>query len=144
MDFSLPAFLPLWFMAWQLEMCTGSSCTSQLPSQSLPRGHHVAFAPLSSGHRQALTRWCYKRNSGGPAPGTLHLFSPKKKALPVLHTSFWSSMRSSCQLPVLSRWMTTACCFLVPPKLFDFFLWLFYRREAFTRLTAFLASPCFA
>lgn len=73
MDFSLPAFLPLWFMAWQLGMRTGSSCTSHL-SQSLPWGHHVVFAPLASGHRQALTCWCYKRNSGGPAPGTLYFF----------------------------------------------------------------------
>lgn len=54
-------------------------------------------------------------------------FFPKKKTLPVLHTSFLSSRRSSCHLPVLSRWITTACCFLMPPKLFDFFLWLFYQ-----------------
>lgn len=140
MDFSLPAFLPLWFMAWQLGMRTGSSCTSHL-SQSLPWGHHVVFAPLASGHRQALTRWCYKRNSGGPAPGTLYFFfSPKRRP-------FLYFIPPSClpgDPPAISQ-----CCpggSLQPAAsscLQNYLIFSFgFFTRAFTRLTAFLAVLC--
>lgn len=95
--------------------------------ESPPWGHHAAFAPLSSSNRWALTLWYLKRNSG--APGTLYFFSPQRRTLPVLHTSFWSSRSSSCPLPVFSRWITTACCFLVPPKQFEFFFGFFTRQK---------------
>lgn len=103
--------------------------------QSLPWGHHATFAPLSSSNSWAITLWFKKKKFRGPSIRHSTLF-PKRKTLPVLHISFWSSWR-------LSGRVTRAYCFLVPPKLFDFSFGFFYQREAFERLPVFLASLSF-
>lgn len=63
-----------------------------------------------------------------PSPKAHYVFSSKRKTISVLYTSFWCFRRFSCQLPAFSRSVATDYCFLMSPKLFDFFS-VFFTKE---------------
>lgn len=102
-------------------MCAGSSWTSEFLSAKCPLGSpchlHSSHLKQELSYNPVIQK--QKKKFRGPASGT-HF--PKRKTLPVLCISSWSSWR-------LSRWVTGACSFLMPPKLLDFSFGVFAREK---------------
>lgn len=129
-----------WTFPYQLFFLSSSWPCSQPHALALPghRSSSLQSFPLGTPchHRTSLLRQQTSSNPvvlklefRGPSPRHTVLLSPQRKTLRVLHTSFWSSRRSSCQCPVFSRRTTTAYCFLIPPKQFDLFFGFFTREK---------------
>lgn len=129
MDFSPPTLLLFQVVALQPGRHIGFSWTSQLLSAKSPLGALRCLCTSLLKQRVSSNPGVLKEEFRMSSPRHTILFSPKRKTLSVLHTSFWSSRRSSYQLPVFSRRITTAYCFLVPPKQFDFFFGFFTKEK---------------
>lgn len=120
-DFFLPALLAFQVIALQPGMCAGSSWTPQLLSAKSPLGSpcHIHASLL----KQQLSSNPVIQKKKFRGPSIRHsILLPKRKTLPVLHISFWSSSS-------LCRWVTRAYCFRVPPKQFDFSFGFFTREK---------------
>lgn len=136
MDFTLPALLPLQVIALEQVACAGSSWTPRLLSSKSPLGtpFHVCTSLFKQQMSPNPNRWVLKVQ--GAEPQAHYTFFPVKEdpsctsyLLPVLHEIVGVDNYSPAPLD-LQNYLTFLGGFL-------------HQREAFARLTAFLAPLCF-